>query len=102
MWLGYPGTSGASFMDYIITDMNTSPAELADQYSEKLAFMPYTFFVGDHRYMFPHLKNKAILSGGSLGDNKAIINGLDLSMLTINSTSVSAVCYISCLRVALS
>ena len=78
-------------MDYIITDKNTSPAELADQYSEKLAFMPYTFFVGDHRYMFPHLKNKAILSGGSLGDNKAIVNGLDLSMLTCSSTSVSAV-----------
>ena len=25
MWLGYPGTSGASFMDYIITDAVTSP-----------------------------------------------------------------------------
>ncbi len=25
MWLGYPGTSGAPFMDYIITDLTTSP-----------------------------------------------------------------------------
>ena len=55
MWLGYPGTSGASYMDYIITDRVTSPIHLADQYSEKLAYMPHTFFVGDHRYMFPHL-----------------------------------------------
>ena len=55
MWLGYPGTSGASYMDYIITDRVTSPMNLADQYSEKLAYMPRTFFVGDHRYMFPHL-----------------------------------------------
>ena len=55
MWLGYPGTSGAEYMDYIITDKITSPIHLADQYSEKLAYMPHTFFVGDHRYMFPHL-----------------------------------------------
>lgn len=55
MWLGYPGTSGASYMDYIITDRVTSPLHLAEQYSEKLAYMPRTFFVGDHRYMFPHL-----------------------------------------------
>lgn len=55
MWLGYPGTSGAPYMDYIITDKVTSPLELADQYSEKLAYMPHTFFVGDHKQMFPHL-----------------------------------------------
>ena len=55
MWLGYPGSSGATYMDYIITDKITSPHHLVDQYSEKLAYMPHTFFVGDHRYMFPHL-----------------------------------------------
>lgn len=55
MWLGYPGSSGASYMDYIVTDEFTSPIKLANQYSEKLAYMPHTFFVGDHRYMFPHL-----------------------------------------------
>lgn len=56
MWLGYPGTSGAPFMDYIITDKETSPVEVAEQYSEKLAYMPNTFFIGDHANMFPHLK----------------------------------------------
>lgn len=56
MWLGYPGTSGALFMDYIITDKETSPFEVAEQYSEKLAYMPNTFFIGDHANMFPHLK----------------------------------------------
>lgn len=56
MWLGYPGTSGAPFMDYIISDLETSPIELAEQYSEKLAYMPNTFFIGDHANMFPHLK----------------------------------------------
>lgn len=28
MWLGYPGTSGADYMDYIVTDAITSPLEL--------------------------------------------------------------------------
>lgn len=28
MWLGYPGTSGADYMDYIVTDAVTSPLEL--------------------------------------------------------------------------
>jgi protein O-GlcNAc transferase len=62
MWLGYPGTSGASFMDYLITDVVTSPLELASQYSEKLAYMPHTYFIGDHRQMFPHLKERVILT----------------------------------------
>ena len=48
MWLGYPGTSGATYMDYIITDKTTSPIEHAEHYSEKLAYMPDTFFIGDH------------------------------------------------------
>jgi len=55
MWLGYPGSSGASYMDYIVTDRVTSPLQLAEHYSEKLAYMPNTFFIGDHSSMFPHL-----------------------------------------------
>ena len=54
MWLGYPGTSGASFMDYILTDAATTPLALhGDAYSESVVYMPHTFFVGDHRQMFP-------------------------------------------------
>lgn len=67
MWLGYPGTSGALFMDYIITDKETSPVEVAEQYSEKLAYMPNTFFIGDHANMFPHLK-----VGGAEGARRAL------------------------------
>lgn len=93
MWLGYPGTSGADFIDYIITDRVTSPIELADQYSEKLAYMPDTFFVGDHKQMFPHLMERVILLDKSptesneteksvptsLPDTVSIVNATDLS-----------------------
>lgn len=88
MWLGYPGTSGASFMDYLITDSITSPVELASQYSEKLAYMPHTYFVGDHKQMFPHLKERLIVSdksGATIADNVAIINATDLSPLVENT-----------------
>lgn len=84
MWLGYPGTSGASFMDYIMTDMTTSPIEMAEQYSEKLAHMPKTFFVGDHRQMFTHMQKKAILISKDRKtdrDNVLLVNGLDLKPL---------------------
>jgi len=86
MWLGYPGTSGASFMDYIITDAQTSPVHLADQYSEKLAFLPNTFFIGDHMRMFPHLKERIIMADagnqqGTVQDNVAVINAVDIDPL---------------------
>ena len=72
MWLGYPGTSGANYMDYIITDRITSPLQYAEHYSEKLAYMPHTFFVGDHKYMFPHL-----LNAGSGTNDPEVLKCLD-------------------------
>ena len=62
MWLGYPDTSGASFIDYLITDVVTSPLELASQYIKKLAYMSHTYFIGDHWQTFPHLKERVILT----------------------------------------
>lgn len=92
MWLGYPGTSGASFMDYIMTDPITSPLQLHDQYSEKLAHMPKTFFIGDHANMFPHMLQKAILvdcnSKYADRDNVCIINGLQLKSLLDMAVSI--------------
>jgi len=96
MWLGYPGTSGASFMDYIITDKQTSPLHLADQYSEKLAYLPNTFFIGDHMRMFPHLKERVIMAdstnpGETVKDNVAVINAVDIDPLkdVANMTQVT-------------
>ncbi|XP_021953749.1 UDP-N-acetylglucosamine--peptide N-acetylglucosaminyltransferase 110 kDa subunit isoform X2 [Folsomia candida] len=85
MWLGYPGSSGATYMDYIITDRTTSPMEFQSHYSEKFAYMPYTYFIGDHKQMFPHLTERVVVgqsdskNGGVPADNVTVINAPDLS-----------------------
>jgi protein O-GlcNAc transferase len=48
-FLGYPGTTGADFIDYLITDKIVTPPEHASFYSEKLAILPYSYQVNDHQ-----------------------------------------------------
>ena len=46
-WLGFPGTTGADFLDYIITDRIVTPREHAQYFSEKFVYMPHTYQVND-------------------------------------------------------
>ena len=46
-YLGFPGTSGAKFFDYFITDIVTTPKKLVPYFSEKLIFMPDSYQVND-------------------------------------------------------
>ena len=47
VYLGYPGTSGSDFVDYMITDPVVVPAEHADDYSEKLAYVSGSYMPND-------------------------------------------------------
>ena len=42
-YLGYPGTMGSKFMDYLIADRVLIPKKNKSQYSEKIVFMPTTY-----------------------------------------------------------
>jgi len=88
MWLGYPGTSGATFMDYIITDKVTSPIDLKDQYCEKLAYMPNTFFIGDHAQMFPHLREKILVDVPASKENLTQGQLTEDEVIVLNTTDV--------------
>lgn len=44
-YLVYPGTSGAAFVDYLLTDRHVLPPELADGFTEKLVFLPHSYQV---------------------------------------------------------
>jgi protein O-GlcNAc transferase len=46
-WLGFPGTTGADFLDYIITDPIVTPMAHARHFSEKFVYMPHTYQVND-------------------------------------------------------
>lgn len=46
-WLGFPGTTGADFLDYIVTDKILSPPEHAAHFSEKFVYMPHTYQIND-------------------------------------------------------
>jgi predicted O-linked N-acetylglucosamine transferase (SPINDLY family) len=46
-WLGYPGTTGADFMDYLIADTVVAPAADQPFFSERLVHLPHSYFPTD-------------------------------------------------------
>lgn len=46
-YLGFPGTLAADYIQYRITDRKASPPEQRPYWSEKLAFLPETFYIYD-------------------------------------------------------
>jgi predicted O-linked N-acetylglucosamine transferase (SPINDLY family) len=48
-WLGYPGTSGADFIDYIIADEFIIPAGAEHHYSERVLRLPNSYQANDRR-----------------------------------------------------
>ena len=46
-FLGYPGTAGAPWIDYLIADATLIPPSARAYYDEKIACMPYSFQVND-------------------------------------------------------
>lgn len=48
-YMGFCGSMGADFIDYIVTDEISSPPHIVDSiYSEKAIYMPHSYFVTDY------------------------------------------------------
>jgi predicted O-linked N-acetylglucosamine transferase (SPINDLY family) len=58
-WLGFPGTSGASYVDYFIGDRVVSPLALAGHYSEKIAQLPHCYQPNDSQRLRPLASDRA-------------------------------------------
>ena len=48
-WLGYPGTIGAKFIDYIIADKTIIPEFNQEYYTEKIVSLPHAYIVDDSK-----------------------------------------------------
>lgn len=46
-YLGYPGTTGAPFIDYLVADPLVLPPESKDHYCEEIIFLPHSYQVND-------------------------------------------------------
>ena len=46
-WLGYPGTTGASFIDYLIADPVIAPPEDQAHFAERLCLLPDCYMITD-------------------------------------------------------
>ena len=52
-WLGFPGTSGADCIDYLIGDAVVTPLAHAEHFSERIAQMPLCYQPNDSRRALP-------------------------------------------------
>jgi len=55
-YMGFPGTTGAEYIHYLVTDEFVSPMRFAHIYSEKIVHMPHCYFVNDYKQ-----KNRDVL-----------------------------------------
>ncbi|CAK8572249.1 unnamed protein product [Lathyrus sativus] len=48
-YMGFPGTTGATYIDYLVTDEFVSPLQYAHIYSEQIVHLPHCYFVNDYK-----------------------------------------------------
>ena len=54
-WLGFAGTMGAEYIEYMIADDTVIPPESRHYYSERVISMPHTYVVTDHLQTSKHI-----------------------------------------------
>ncbi len=67
-YLGFPGTTGADFFDYILTDRIVTPEDHAPYYRENFVYLPHCYQVNDHTQPISETNSKREdfgLPGGS-------------------------------------
>ena len=58
-WLGFPGSSGAPYIDYLIGDETVTPLAHAARFSERIAQMPHCYQPNDAKRALPRVSTRA-------------------------------------------
>jgi len=105
-FLGYPGTMGANYMDYIIADKVVIPVEAQNFYAEKVAYLPNSYLMYDSKqslsayiptredlglpekaFVFCAFNNGYKISKEVLSSWSAILGGVDGSVLWLTENN---------------
>jgi predicted O-linked N-acetylglucosamine transferase (SPINDLY family) len=58
-WLGYPGTMGAAFIDYVVADPVIIPPDAQQHFSERVLRMPHCYQANDRKRARPEPRSRA-------------------------------------------
>ncbi|KAG7365833.1 glycosyl transferase family 41 protein [Nitzschia inconspicua] len=50
-YMGFPGSSGAPYIDWMVADPTVIPPHLRSRYTESILFMPHCYFVNSHQFL---------------------------------------------------
>jgi len=53
-YMGFPGSTGAPYLDYMVCDRIVVPQSLRTHYTERLILMPHCYFVNSHKTCASH------------------------------------------------
>ncbi len=56
-YMGFPGSSGAPYIDYMIADQVVIPSKFRPLYTENILYMPHCYFVNSHWHIRNENKN---------------------------------------------
>jgi predicted O-linked N-acetylglucosamine transferase (SPINDLY family) len=73
-YLGFPGTSGATYIDYLIGDTEVSPLSEAGCYTEKLALLPNCYQPNDRQRPLPQPDSR---SAHGLPEDALVLSGFN-------------------------
>ena len=59
VYLGYPGTMGADFIDYIVTDSTVCPQEHREHYTERVLEMPFCYQTNSCRSLYSEVHDSS-------------------------------------------
>jgi len=60
-FMGFCGTMGADYIDYMIADETVIPSQFRQYYTEKMIYMPHSYFLNDHKQSCRYILDQANL-----------------------------------------